>query len=428
MSSETVGGAAMRWQTALRVARVVAYTGGAVTAVTVAGVGVLVGQARQVRRSIPMAEAPPPRCDGVYGARLPGRPITLALIGDSSAAGYGVHRPRETPGALLATGISRRLQRPVRLCRFAVVGATSAQLTPQVDAALEAHPDLAIILVGANDVTHRANQTTAVRHLVDAVRRLRTAGAEVVVGTCPDLGAISPVKPPLRWLARRWSRQMAAAQTVAVVEAGGRTVSLGDLLGPRFSAEPHRMFSWDRFHPSAEGYAAAVAVLLPAALAALGTGEERQPALGAGEGLRALPQAAHEAARHAGTQVSGARVGGRERGPAGRWAELRHRRAWFGQPRADEPAPPPANSITTPVSGTAPTQTSAPAHGAGRDGTGPDGAGRDAAGLGETGSVGSGAAPVQRGRGAGQAAPDASAVGWTQRPADDGESAAVEQS
>ena len=28
--------------------------------------------------------------------------------GDSSAAGYGVHRPRETPGALIAAGTSRR--------------------------------------------------------------------------------------------------------------------------------------------------------------------------------------------------------------------------------------------------------------------------------------------------------------------------------
>ena len=39
-----------------------------------------------------------------------------------------------------------------------------------------------------------------------------------------------------RLLARKWSRDLAAAQTVAVVEAGGRTVSLGDLLGPEFAA------------------------------------------------------------------------------------------------------------------------------------------------------------------------------------------------
>ena len=141
---------------------------------------------------------------------------------------------------------------------------------------------------------------------------------------------------------------MAAAQTVAVVEAGGRTVSLGDLLGPRFSAEPHVMFSWDRFHPSAAGYAAAASALLPTALAALG---ERQPQLAADEGVRTLPRAAHEAVRQAGTEVTGARVAGSERGPAGRWAQLRHRRAWFGQPRAEEPeaVPPAANGAAGPA-------------------------------------------------------------------------------
>ncbi|MFI2649440.1 SGNH/GDSL hydrolase family protein [Micromonospora fulviviridis] len=330
------------WQRARRIARLTAIGTGATVAATVATGGVLLGQARQARRTIPMAEAPPPRCDGVYGAKLPGPPVTMVILGDSSAAGYGVHRRRETPGALLATGLSRRLHRPVRLHRFAVVGALSAGLKPQVEAALEVEPDIAVVLVGGNDVTNRTPASVAVRYLVDAVRTLRAAGCEVVVGTCPDLGAIRPIQPPLRWLARRWSRQLAAAQTVAVVEAGGWTVSLGDLLGPRFAAEPTRMFAWDRFHPSAEGYAVAAAALLPTVLSALGAGQERRPPLAGAEGVRSLPEAAHEAARHAGTEVSGTQVRGRERGPGGRWAQLR-RRAFFGvgavpQPAAADPA------------------------------------------------------------------------------------------
>ncbi|MGW4461033.1 SGNH/GDSL hydrolase family protein [Micromonospora sp. NPDC004704] len=328
------------WHTVRRVAKLTILGAGVTAATTAAAWAVLIGQARQARRIIPLAQAPPPRGDGVYGARFPGKPLTMVILGDSSAAGYGVHRPRETPGALLATGISRRLRRPVRLHRFAVVGSRSAGLAPQVEAALELEPDLAVILVGGNDVTARTPLSIAVRYLVDAVRDLRGAGAEVVVGTCPDLGAIRPIKPPLRWLARRWSRQLAAAQTVAVVEAGGATVSLGDLLGPRFAAEPTRMFAWDHFHPSAEGYAVAAAALLPTVLVALGAAEERRPALAEGEGVRSLPAAAHEAARNAGTEVSGTEVGGRERGPAGRWAQLRRRRAWFGHQRGEEPAAP----------------------------------------------------------------------------------------
>jgi lysophospholipase L1-like esterase len=317
-------------RTVWRVAKAMAVVAGVTAAATGSMLGVLAAQAQRARRIIPMAEGPPPRGDGLYGARMPGSPVTLVVLGDSSAAGYGVHRSRETPGVLLAMAISRRLRRPVRLHRFAVVGAASAGLAPQVEAALEVKPDLAIILIGGNDVTHRTPFTIAVRHLVDAVRDLRAAGAEVVVGTCPDLSTIQPIKPPLRWYARHQSRQLARAQTVAVVEAGGRTVSLADLLGPRFRAEPTRMFSWDKFHPSADGYALAVAALLPTALAALGSGEAR--ALSRDEGVRSLPRAAHEAAKRAGTEVTGARVAGRDRGPAGRWAELRRHTRWFTEP------------------------------------------------------------------------------------------------
>lgn len=285
--------------------------------------GLLLRQAADARKIIPLAEAPPPRGDGLYGAKFPGKPLTFVIMGDSSAAGYGVHRPRETPGALLATAVSRRLKRPVRLRRVAVVGSMSSGLPYQVDAALEYEPDVAVILIGGNDVTHVSARADAVRYLGDAVRRLRATGCRVVVGTCPDIGAIQPIKPPLRWLARKWSRDLAAAQTVAVVEAGGRTVSLGNLLGPIFEADPVRMFSSDHFHPSAEGYARAATVVLPTLLAALG--EDDRPAPTAAEGgVRNLEEAAQEAVRAAGTEVSA--------GPAGRRAQLR-RHPWFGEPR-----------------------------------------------------------------------------------------------
>ncbi|WP_438870815.1 SGNH/GDSL hydrolase family protein [Paractinoplanes ovalisporus] len=293
---------------------------GALATVTAVSAGLLLRQAAKARRIIPMAEAPPPRGDGLYGGKFGGKAISMVILGDSTAAGYGVHRPRETPGALLATGVSRRLHRPVRLHRLAVVGSMSSGLPYQVDAALEYEPDVAVILIGGNDVTHVSDRAGAVRHLGEAVRRLRDAGCKVVVGTCPDIGAIQPIKPPLRWLARKWSRDLAAAQTVAVVEAGGRTVSIGGLLGPMFEADPLRMFGADRFHPSTEGYARAAAVVMPTLMAVLG--EDDRTVLPAADGVRNLEQAAQEAVQAPGTEVSA----------AGRWAVLR-RHPWFGEPR-----------------------------------------------------------------------------------------------
>ena len=342
MAESTSAGAARERPRIADWTRIAIYGGGMITVAGIAAAGVILGQAEAARRTIPIAEAPPPRADGVYGGSRKGSVLRMVVLGDSSAAGFGVHRGRQTPGALVATGLSRRLDRPVELRNLAVVGATSARMLHQVDDALEFSPQLAMILIGANDVTHRAGQAAAVRHLADSVRRLRDAGCHVVVGTCPDLGAVQPIRPPLRWLVRGWSRQLAAAQTVAVVEAGGRTVSLGNLLGPTFAAQPHRMFARDRFHPSAEGYALAASVLLPTMVAAM-KGPIASAQI-APEKVSSLPQAAAEAVKHAGTEVSGVQVAGRERGPAGRWAQLR-RRVWEAVRPAEIPSTVDANSL-----------------------------------------------------------------------------------
>jgi hypothetical protein len=230
---------------------------------------------------------------------------------------------------MLAAGVAEAAERPVRMVCFAKVGARSSDLAGQVEQAVAVQPDVAVIMIGTNDVTHRVRPAASVRDLDQAVRALIEVGAAVVVGTCPDLGTIEPVAQPLRLVARRWSRQLAAAQTIAVVEAGGRSVSLGDLLGPEFAASPREMFGPDRFHPSAAGYASAATVMLPSVGAALGywfeTEEEPEPDIRRGEGVRPVAVAAVEASDVPGTEVAGAQVGGADRGTRGRWAQIRHR-------------------------------------------------------------------------------------------------------
>ena len=306
-----------------------AYGGGGIGLVTAGAFGLLRAEAALARRAIGEPTGTPPDANGVYGSHHSGAPLTLALLGDSSAGGLGVTGQHQTPGAMLAAGLAECADRPVRLLCPAEVGAQSSDLPRQVDQVEDARPDVAVIMIGANDVTHRVKPPTAVRHLDHVVRRLRALDAEVVVGTCPDLGTVEPVAQPLRWIARRASRELAAAQTIAVVEAGGRTVSLGDILGPEFAASPAEMFGPDRFHPSAAGYASAAAALLPSVCAALdvwfGGEAEAQPDLSRGEGVRPIAIAAVEAAQAPGTEVAGAQVGGRDRGPRGRWALLRHR-------------------------------------------------------------------------------------------------------
>ncbi|WP_433333737.1 SGNH/GDSL hydrolase family protein [Spirillospora sp. CA-294931] len=315
--------------TARRIATAAAYGGGGITALGGLTFGLVVVEAKLARKIIAATPSgDPPAADGLYGSALPGPAISFVVLGDSTAAGLGVHRPDETPAAMLAAGLSSIAGRPVRLTNVAVSGSRSEMMvTEQLDRALEARPRIAVIMVGANDVTARIPPGESVRHLARAVQRLRAVGCDVVVGTCPDLGSVKPLMQPLRWIAQRASRQLAAAQTIAVVELGARSVSIGGLLGREFAADPLEMFSDDRYHPSARGYAAAAAAMLPSMAAALGLDPEldSMPDARRGEGVLPVYLAAAEAAEAAGTEVAGTRVAGRERGPRGRWATLLRR-------------------------------------------------------------------------------------------------------
>lgn len=324
---------------ARRLVTAAAFGGGSLGALSAAAVGIIYGESKLARRRIAPAETLPPRADGVWtapGVAEDGPPLVLAMLGDSSAAGYGVHVDIDTPAAVIAAGLSALSDRPVRLRNVAVVGAQSAALTGQVELVLGEQPDLVVIMIGANDVTHRVRASESVRHLAAAVTLLHEHEIQVVVGTCPDLGTIRPIAQPLRWLARRLSRTLAAAQAVTVVGAGGRAVSLGDILGPEFAAR-REFFSEDQFHPSAIGYARAAEVLLPSAAAALGlVTVTEQPGPFTSTRPRPIAKAAARAASLPGTEITATEVHGESAGPRGPWARLTRRRATTVMPATSE--------------------------------------------------------------------------------------------
>ncbi len=252
----------------------------------VAAAGLLTAQAFQARRRIGPRTTTAPYADGRYGTGS-GTSIRLAILGDSGAAGLGAKHPSETMGAILATALSQVAGRPVTLSNHAVIGAQTSDLNAQIDRARWTRPHVAVIMVGANDVTHLVPRTLSARRLRQAVRRLRESGTEVVMATCPDLGTVKPVPQPLRTVMRRGSRRLALAQAVATRAEGGRPVPLGSILGPEFDERPEVMFAEDHFHPSTEGYAAAAQVLLPEVIAAWRLGGE-------GEMLPAVVEPADE--------------------------------------------------------------------------------------------------------------------------------------
>lgn len=208
--------------------------------------------------------------DRVWKKSLEGIPIELLLLGDSLAAGLGAERRKETLGGRIAKSIARRLLRPVRLRTAAVVGSESAALAGQLDRLPAGYrADIAVIVVGGNDVTHLVPPRSAAAELEKAIVRLQEHGTPVVVGTCPDLGTLQPVPQPLRTLLSRMSHRLALEQTRVAWRTGAVPVDLRQAVGPTFREQPDEMFSLDRFHPSAAGYRRTAEALLPAVETAL---------------------------------------------------------------------------------------------------------------------------------------------------------------
>lgn len=281
-------------------------------ATAVGAVGLLFGQVQHAKRSIGISDERPPSADGVYGDDLPGQPVRCLILGDSAAVGYGMTHADQTPPALIGISLSHLLDAPVHIHSEAVVGARSEHLREQINRGLTFNPDVAVVVIGTNDLTHRVPRQLSTRRLGVAVRRLVEADCDVIVGTVPDFGTVRPIPQPLRTIARWQGHNLARAQTVAVVSAGGRAVSLGDLLGPVFSAKADIMFGTDRFHPSATGYANMVSVLVPSIAAAIREPEQQETIAT----TMPLEHAAAVAELHVGTEVR----------PEGRRAAVQRRR------------------------------------------------------------------------------------------------------
>jgi lysophospholipase L1-like esterase len=200
--------------------------------------------------------------------------ITLAVLGDSIAYGQGASSPSDTLGARLAAGLTHS-GTPTEVRVFAVSGADSRGLAGQVERAVAGKPDLALIIIGANDLTHMVPPQQAAGLLGDAVRKLRGAGAEVIVAPAPDLSIVPWVPVQMRMLVQAGSRVLRQEQTRAAIAAGARIADISGTSAAAFAADA-TLFSSDRFHPSSEGYAVICAALAPTVHEAVASAQLRE--------------------------------------------------------------------------------------------------------------------------------------------------------
>src|SRR5690242_16411187 len=102
------------------------YGGGGLVGIGATMAGVLFAEVKLARRSIGDAVGEPHDPTGTYradGVAEDALGVRLVLVGDSTAAGFGVDSPDETPAAVIARGLSAHLCVPVHTTTVAEVGA-----------------------------------------------------------------------------------------------------------------------------------------------------------------------------------------------------------------------------------------------------------------------------------------------------------------
>lgn len=194
---------------------------------------------------LPPASGP---LNGVAGADLPGEPLRLLVLGESTVVGVGVDELHAALVGQLAATLAARSGRPVAWFACGENGITAAQahdrLLPQV---LDQPFDLALLVFGVNDTTHLTSLPRWEAALGGMAQALTACGARVAFSSVPPLQHFTA----LPWLLRRLLGMRAALLDARLRRLAARQGAGHHAVELEFSAE---YLARDGYHPSALGY------------------------------------------------------------------------------------------------------------------------------------------------------------------------------
>jgi lysophospholipase L1-like esterase len=209
----------------------------------------LMAQARRLRRAA--LELPEPRGPRRGTVGQGATALRLLVAGDSSAAGVGARTQRDALARPLAENLARRLGGAVRWQLIAQSGLTSEGVLQKLKQERPHPADVAVIIVGVNDITKEVPLAFALRQrqqLADWLH-IHAGVKEVVFPALPELELFPALPKPLAWYAGQAARRNnRAQQRWAAPLQGVSHLAMDGLAHPS-------LFCEDGFHPAPALYA-----------------------------------------------------------------------------------------------------------------------------------------------------------------------------
>lgn len=198
-----------------------------------------------------------------------GRPLEMVALGDSGMAGVGVSRPDDSLPALIASRVAAETGRPVHVVSLGRSGARTRDVLREQVPLVTGRPDVVVLLIGTNDVTHLSRQGTLSEDTERLLGHLNGLGVPVVMSSLPEFRAMRAIPPLVRAGLVVKARDVTRVQLRAADHARNvRLVDVRQMVGREFVADLSNM-STDLFHPSAAGYGRIADALAPAVTEAL---------------------------------------------------------------------------------------------------------------------------------------------------------------
>jgi lysophospholipase L1-like esterase len=214
----------------------------------------LAAEVMAARRHRFLAAEPPLEISGTIGPD-DGEPLTLVVLGDSSVAGVGADAAEDT----LTYGVAKALSDQYRVSLHALgvsgsrLGNVVGEQLPQVEGL---DPDIVLVCVGTNDVTHGTTLREArrqLRLLVEGLGRIAPE-AKVIVSGLPPAETSVAFHRPLRDLLGLRALLFTRLYRAELTPHGISVFDIAKLTKSAFHGK-REMFSADLFHPSSAGYA-----------------------------------------------------------------------------------------------------------------------------------------------------------------------------